>query len=189
MTNKEKFLDICKTNIKREGIDKLLKWLSNSDFFTAPSSTKYHGNYEGGLCEHSLNVYDTLKELCEKYAPDISQESIAIVALFHDTCKINLYKKDKKNVKEEGVWVEKEVWVTDEKVPLGHGEKSCLLIQWYFPLTIEELLSIRWHMGEYDKAVQGGDWGFDKARELSKLPALLHIADLIASSLLEVTQK
>lgn len=189
MTNKDRFLNICKTEIKREGIEKLIKWLTSSDFFAAPSSTKYHGSYEGGLCEHSLNVYDTLKDLCSKYAPQISQETIAITALFHDVCKISFYKLGKRNVKEDGRWIEKDVYEIEEKIPLGHGEKSCILLQWYFPLTIEELLAIRWHMGEFDSAVKGGDYGLNNARNVSKLIPLLHIADLIASSILETTSK
>lgn len=189
MTNKERFLDICRTHIHREGIETLLKWLVNSDFFTAPASTRFHGCYEGCLCEHSLNVYDTLRELRDKYAPEISDETIAIVALFHDVCKINFYKIEKKNVKEDGRWIEKDVYVIDEKVPLGHGEKSCILLQWYIHLTVEELLAIRWHMGEFDCAVKGGDYGLNNARDMSKLIPLLHIADLIASSVLESNEK
>ena len=64
MTNKERFIDIFKSKIKREGADKLLEFIcgSGSDFFTAPASTRFHGNYEGGLCEHSVNVFECLRE-------------------------------------------------------------------------------------------------------------------------------
>ena len=61
--NRQRFIDIYKTNITREGADKLLAYLESSDFFTAPASTRYHGNYEGGLCQHSLNVYDALVDI------------------------------------------------------------------------------------------------------------------------------
>ena len=61
MTDKEQFLDIYKTNITRDGADKLLDFLENkSDFFTAPASTRFHGACEGGLLRHSLNVYECL---------------------------------------------------------------------------------------------------------------------------------
>ena len=62
MTNKERFIEIYKTKIHREGSEKLLEFLmsKNSDFFEAPASTRFHGSYEGGLLEHSLNVYDCL---------------------------------------------------------------------------------------------------------------------------------
>lgn len=53
---KKEFMQIF-SSVTREGKSGLIKWLETSDFFTAPASTKYHGNYEGGLCEHSVNVY------------------------------------------------------------------------------------------------------------------------------------
>jgi len=189
MTAKETYIEICKNNIHREGIDSLLNWLEQSDFYTAPASSKFHGNFEGGLCEHSLNVYTALKELCERYLPTVSQETIAVVALFHDVCKINYYKRGQRNVKDEdGKWYAKEVWEIDEKVPLGHGEKSCIILQWYIKLTPEELLAIRWHMGAFDSAVKGGDYSLNKAQEYSKLVTLLSVADIISAQLLEETK-
>ena len=48
---KKQFVLLYETNIKREGADKLLEWLSEkSDFFSAPSSSKFHNAFEGGLC-------------------------------------------------------------------------------------------------------------------------------------------
>ncbi len=189
MTNKEKFLDICRQFIKRDGINELLEWIEKSDFFTAPASTRFHGNYAGGLLEHSLNVYNELSKLNELYQCKYSDETIAIVALFHDVCKINFYKQGIRNVKDEtsGQWIHKTVWEIDEKVPLGHGEKSCILLQWYIKLNLEELLAIRWHMGGFDAATKGGDYGLSKAQDASKLVTLLSVADLISSNLLEVT--
>ena len=73
MTNKERFLEICKTKIKREGLDKLLDWLEKSDFYEAPASTKYHGNFAGGLLEHSLNVYDCIVRVAANYPDKHSQ--------------------------------------------------------------------------------------------------------------------
>lgn len=58
---KEEFLNLLKS-IQREGIEKLIAYLEKTDFFKAPASTRFHGNYEGGLLEHSLNVYHLLKE-------------------------------------------------------------------------------------------------------------------------------
>ena len=189
MTDKETFLEICRNEIHRDGIENLLSWLVKTDFFTAPASTRFHGNYEGGLCAHSLNVYRTLKQLCELYFPDASAESIAIVGLFHDFCKINVYKRGTRNVKDEdsGQWIKKDVWEIEEKIPLGHGEKSCILLQWYIKLTIEELLAIRWHMSGFDAAVKGGDHGLSGAQDYSKLVVLLSAADVLASGLMEET--
>ena len=59
--SKERFIEIYNKYIKREGADKLLEYLVSSDFFLAPASAKFHSSYEGGLCDHSLNVYDCLK--------------------------------------------------------------------------------------------------------------------------------
>lgn len=189
MTNKETFISICKKYITRNGIDELLSWLENSDFFTAPASTKYHGNYEGGLCEHSLNVYRELVHLNDIYRLNFSQETMAITALFHDICKVNYYTRGERNVKDEnGHWVTKMVWEINDKLPLGHGEKSCLIIQKYLPLTIDEVLAIRWHMGAFDSATKGGDRSLNKAQEISNLVTFISIADMIASQLFEETK-
>lgn len=191
MTHKEQFLSICKEDINREGLDGLLSWLETSDFFTAPASTRFHGNYEGGLCEHSLNVHRELTRLNDTYQLHYSKETIAITALFHDLCKINFYKQGTRNVKDEstGKWVIKDIWEIDERIPLGHGEKSCIILQWYIKLELEELLAIRWHMGGFDAASRGGDYGLSKAQDASKLVTLISVADLIASNLFEETKK
>lgn len=95
MTNKEEFIQIFRENIKRPGAEDLLDYLENkSDFFTAPASARYHSAFEGGLCEHSLNVYDCLVDYLnrprvrEVYELDYSDETVALVALCHDLCKI-----------------------------------------------------------------------------------------------------
>ena len=87
------------------------------------------------------------------------------------------------------MWVTKAVWEVDEKIPLGHGEKSCIILQWYIKLTMDELLAIRWHMSGFDAAVKGGDYGLSKAQDMSKLVTLLSVADIISSNLLEETRK
>ena len=104
---KNKFVAIYKENITRPGADRLLEYLlsDSSDFFTAPASTRYHGAYEGGLCEHSINVYECLKNYLERervkdiYGLDYSDETIALVALLHDLCKVNLYRISYRNAK------------------------------------------------------------------------------------------
>ena len=190
MTDKERFIELYKTNIKREGSDKLLEYLLSpaSDFFTAPASARFHSSFEGGLVSHSLNVYDCLKRIASHYADkNVSEESIAIAALFHDVCKVNFYQKGYRNVKDEsGKWVQKEIYEINEKFPIGHGEKSCIILQWFFKkLEVTELLAIRYHMGSFDAAVKGGDFGISKAYEMAPLAAMLHMADLEATYLLE----
>lgn len=189
---KEEFLEICQSKIHREGINELLAWINASDFFIAPASTKYHGSYTGGLVEHSLNVYKCLTKIVEKYPElNISDESVAICALFHDLCKANFYKVGFRNVKDDktGQWYKKEVYEIDERFPIGHGEKSCIIIQWFLKcLSTDELLAIRYHMGGFDAVVKGGDFSMSKAYEMSALSPMLHLADMEATYLLESRQ-
>ena len=156
MDCKEKFTEIYKRCIKREGADKLLEYLmsSNSDFFKAPASARFHSSYEGGLCEHSINVYECLDSYLKSdrvkstFGFEYSDESIAIVALLHDLCKVNIYKKGFRNVKDEkGVWQRVDTFEYDDRLPYGHGEKSVYIISGYMKLTREEAFAIRYHMG------------------------------------------
>ena len=155
MNNKERFIEIYKKYITREGSDKLLEFLlsNNSDFFVAPASTRFHGSYDGGLLDHSLNVYDCLKDYLQRervketYGLSYSEESIAIVALLHDICKINCYKKGTRNVKENGTWIQVPTYEYNDTLPYGHGEKSVYMISGYMRLTREEAFAIRYHMG------------------------------------------
>ena len=156
MTPKEKFIQTYNEHIKREGADKLLEYLlsSSSDFFTAPASARYHSSYEGGLCEHSLNVFDCLvgylesSHVREDLKLSYSMESIAIVSLLHDLCKINVYKKGFRNVKDEsGAWKRVDTFEYDDPMPYGHGEKSVYMISPFMKLTREEAFAIRYHMG------------------------------------------
>lgn len=156
MTSAEKFIKIYKDNIKREGADKLLEYLLSpqSDFFTAPASARFHLSEVGGLVTHSVNVYEALKGYLdskrakETYGFDYSDESIAIVSLLHDLCKVNVYKKGFRNVKDEkGAWQRVDSFEYDDKLPYGHGEKSVYIITGYMKLTREEAFAIRYHMG------------------------------------------
>ena len=155
MSCKEEFIEIFKTHITREGADKLLDYLTNkSDFFTAPASARYHGSYAGGLCEHSLNVYHCLvdylgrERVQELYGLEYSDESIAIVALLHDLCKIGCYKPGTRNVKvEDGKWQTVPTYTFDDPLPYGHGVKSVYIANGFIRLTREEAMAIRWHMG------------------------------------------
>lgn len=156
MTDRERFIDIFKSKIKREGSEVLLDYICGpqSDFFTAPASTRYHNNRRGGLADHSLNVYDCLTDFLtrpsvrEKYGIDPSDETVAIVALLHDLCKINFYRETTRNVKDEnGVWQKVPYFDIDDKLPYGHGEKSVYIITGFMKLTREEAFAIRYHMG------------------------------------------
>lgn len=146
---KEEFIQLLRST-KRENIENLIDFLNKTDFFEAPASTRFHGCYEKGLLEHSMKVYEILKEKV-KHAPidiNISEASIIIIALLHDICKANFYKIDYRNAKNAlGVWEKVPYYTVDDTIPYGHGEKSVMMISEYIKLTPEEKYAIRWHMG------------------------------------------
>lgn len=120
-----------------------MAWLERSDFYTAPASTRFHGNYTGGLLEHSLNVYDKLSGFVARYPElEISPETVAVTALFHDLTKVNYYTVSSRNVKDDvtGAWHKEPFYKTEDRLPLGHGEKSVIILQSFIKLTRDEIL-------------------------------------------------
>ena len=188
MTAKERFIEIYNQTITREGADKLLDFLLNgSDFFTAPASTRYHGAHEGGLVEHSLNVYDCLKDMLERlkerYGIEYPEESIAIAGLLHDICKVNFYKTSYRNVKDEtGRWQSVPYYTIEDTLPYGHGEKSAYIVSAYMRLTRDEAFAIRYHMG-FSGTEDPGNVG--RALEMFPLAYATCCADMEAAFLLE----
>ena len=194
MTSKERFIELYTSYIKREGADKLLDYLMKSDFFAAPASARFHSSYEGGLCDHSLNVYDCLKGYLsserakEKYGFNYSDESIAIVALLHDLCKIGVYKKGFRNVKDDsGAWKKVDTFEYDDQLPYGHGEKSVYIITGYMRLTREEAFAIRYHMGY--SSDREDPRNVSQAFEMFPLAFAVHVADSEATYFIEGTPK
>ena len=188
MTAKERFLEIYNEKITREGADKLLDFLLNgSDFFTAPASTRYHGAHEGGLVEHSLNVYDCLADMVgrlkERYGIEYTEESIAIAGLLHDICKVNFYKTSYRNVKDEtGRWQSVPYYTIEDTLPYGHGEKSAYIVSAYIRLTRDEAFASRYHMG-FSGTEDPGNVG--RALEMFPLAYATCCADMEAAFLLE----
>ena len=191
MDHKQEFIDIYKANITREGSDAMLEYLlsDKSDFFTAPASTRFHGAHEGGLLEHSLNVYYCLKDYLSReraktvYKMNYSDESVAVSALLHDVCKINFYKTDYRNSKnDQGVWEKVPYYAIDDKLPYGHGEKSVYIITGFMKLTREEAFAIRYHMG-FSSTEDKNQVG--RALEMFPLAFALSTADMEASYFLE----
>jgi len=212
--------------IDREGIEKLTDYLCNvSDFFTAPSSTQFHCAYEGGLAEHSWNVFDLLVKKNEQYETMYEYSSLAICGLFHDLCKTFMYDlvaeeptdaqmkylaaltKGKKftapgplhkdyvgklinyykNGGEEPEYTKGSYKVNDQ-FPMGHGEKSVILLQQFIKLEDFEMLAIRWHMSSFDAGIHfnyPSGYPFRAAVEKSPLVTLLATADMEASNILE----
>ena len=188
-------IDLLK-KVNRPGMDKLIAYLEKSDFFTAPASTKFHGDYEGGLAVHSLNVCALFNQENKLNQLGLSDETVILCALLHDICKVGVYVTELKNVKEYNEhgskhdsngsydWVTKPCYVFDDPMPLGHGEKSLYILQGFLPnaITREEAFLIRWHMGPFSTADQ---YGFNNAVDYQPSVVAMYTADLKASSLYE----
>lgn len=186
--NVARFKELLESVKTRGNVPRLMAWLDSCDFYTAPASTRYHNAISGGLVDHSLNVYDNLLAVNEAFNLKLDPDSMKLCALTHDICKANFYKPGFRNVKDDrtGKWERVESWDIDEKVPLGHGEKSVIiLLTLGISLNTAEMYAIRWHMGGYDNAVKGGERGISSAYEKAPLAVALHMADLAATYLTE----
>lgn len=200
-SNKQEFLGLL-TSIKESrpnaNWDALVKKLEGSDFFYAPASTKYHAACEGGLCQHSLNVYRNLCELVamKGYDDIIAEDSIIIVSLLHDLGKMNFYQQTTKNVKKYSEFGAKSDnkgnfdWVTEESymvIPdddrdfiIGSHEVTCeYMVSCFIKLKPEESAAILHHHGGlgYDSSPQTAP----KVMAKYKLACLLHLADMLAA--------
>lgn len=179
------FIDQYKENITRRGADRLLEWLLSTDFFTAPASTRFHSAYEGGLVEHSLNVYRIMMKKHFVEGED-DRESAAICTLLHDICKAGFYEVSFRNRKNDaGIWEKVPYYTINDKFPYGHGEKSVFLIERFMRLKTEEAVAIRWHMGGFDDAAKSGSFAIAHAYETYPLAVKLHLSDLEATYLCE----
>ncbi len=192
---KEEFVNIYRSNIQRPGSEELLQYLLSDqcDFFTAPASTRFHLSYEGGLVEHSLNVYNALKAYLQRdevknlYGVSASEESIAIIALLHDLCKINVYRKSLRNVKDPtGKWIQVPSFDFQDDIPYGHGEKSVYIISGFMKLSREEAFAIRYHMGFSDTEEKNN---VSRAFSLFPLAFCLSVADMEATFFLESSKE
>jgi len=207
--NKDLFVklveDISEERMSKGQKDRLISWLTNeSDFFTAPASTKYHASYKGGLCIHSLNVYFILKRLTDSFIPklgsgdkesDVGQKpyfddnTLKIVALFHDISKANYYEKCKKNIKNDktGQWEQVEeyrVKPTENRFIFGNQEETSeFMISSFVDLTVEERIALLHSQGGMGK----DSTQVDMTSIFTKHPLslLLHSADMIATYITE----
>lgn len=179
MKSKEDRINELKEFIREKSVHNLIN-ISDLDalgFFTAPASTKYHGAYEGGLFDHSLEVAKQLVNLTDKLGLEwASPNSPTVVGLFHDLCKCDNYVRD----------IEEDCYKYNPEIIIpGHGEKSVIMLQKLIPITDEEIACIRWHMGAYEKDTKM--WGYYN-RAVETYPNVLytHTADMIASKIVGV---
>ena len=193
---KERFIELLRST-GRQGIEEVINYLEASGFFTAPASTSHHLSYEGGLMEHSMNVYEmaiAIREPIVAIKPEMEEklptESIIIAALLHDTCKANIYRKTKKwDFGKDGTPEQKEKYATNySEMPVGHGEKSVIvLLGLGLKLTLDEMVAIRWHMGAWDLAFQSHEakGSINEAGNHHPLLSLIQSADNMATHILE----
>lgn len=184
----------------RDGIEDLITFFRNSDFYTAPASTKYHSCHEGGLLEHTLFVFDRIEakfkdELWREKLPKIGRGSLIIIALLHDITKSNFYTieyKNKKVYREDGKksdsngrfdWETVPGYTVDDKFPMGHGEKSMFIASRFIRLTKEEAMAIRWHMLWTEPKECYNTIG--QAIKMYPIVLAIHEADMEATYLLE----
>lgn len=183
MNLQQEFEQLARKHIHRDGLNELLAWLASTDFYKAPASTRYHGAHEGGLVLHSLNVFKRLRDLNDFYADvmNYDTETMAVVSLFHDLCKVDYYKVSTRNAKNEvtGQWEKVPYYAYEEKFPFGgHGSKSMYLVMNFIRLSPVEAAAINCHMGAWDASPYGkpGDVFNDNL-----LAWELHVADEAAT--------
>lgn len=205
--NKQTFISLIRSITRDFDKEKLINWLSEkSDFFTAPASTKYHGNFEGGLCQHCLNVFYSLESLCDTFATDwqrneqnperdqtpvprYNKDSVIIVGLLHDLSKVNFYETYNRNVKNEvtGKWEQVSEYRTIDShnrfIYGNHEETAEFMVRSFIPLTLEESVAILHHMGgtNFDSSQTDLSIIYNKYN----LTVLLHSADLLSTFILE----
>ena len=189
---KQEFLEIFYDNIERDGSEELLNYLEKTDFFTAPASSRFHSNFEGGLCFHSICAYKRFLSLVQSEFGDnwqetISAESVAIIALLHDICKTNYYTTEMRNVKVDGQWVQRPYYKVEDSLPYGHGEKSVYMPSGFMKLSREEAMAINWHMGAFDDRAKNNAMILKNVFLKHKIAFLFHLADYMTTYLDEET--
>lgn len=202
-SNKKEFIDLINSINREFDKEKLINWLENeSDFFTAPAAARYHCPYEGGLCEHALDVYYTLKNLNYGYMPELTvtveeaeqgihkykydEDTIKIVGLLHDISKANYYEMCARNVKDKsGNWQQVlEYRARDDRFVYGSDEQNTeFMVSAFIPLTLDEKAALLHKSGgtAFDSTQENIPAIFDKYQ----LAVLLHCADMLSCYILE----
>lgn len=188
-------------SVNREGMDYVIEDLEKDGFFDAPASAGHHLNVPGGLCEHSLNVcraalkvWEAMCQLDESLSKEVKKENVIVASLLHDVCKTNIYKPTTKRKKNAlGVWEDVPGWnVVYNKLPLGHGEKSVIMLLLSgLDLTDEEMMAIRWHMGAFGLNFNSyeDERSYDSAKTLSPLVTIVQAGDNLAAGIMERTEE
>lgn len=111
--------------IEESGIpENVWQWMTDNGFFRAPASTQYHGAYEGGLFDHSVEVAKKLAKLTARNELKwLNRRSPWVVGMLHDICKTDQYEKLAKPDAKGRLFR----YVPTE-IP-GHGDKSVIMIK------------------------------------------------------------
>ncbi len=189
--NRATFLKLLRL-VERPGIEELIAYLENTDFFKAPASTFHHLGCEGGLVQHLLNVCKCLNIKVKQFNLDIPKESVIITSLLHDFAKINQYTVAKKVFKNDGLdkyadnkWYDYMTYsyTNENSIPLPHETKSIVMIQRFINLTDDEIVAIQYHHGAFNEGWKTN--GLNDGFKNCKLAVLLHLSDMEATHLLE----
>lgn len=208
--NKNRYCELLRS-VVRDGFnaESLISMLCTSDFFYAPATAIGHGNFEGGLCDHCLKVYDRMSAMNAVFlGGSLDSNSIIIVSLCHDFSTIGKYKKSTKNFKKYCTdeefeaspkdyklfdelgnfkWVTVPCYVLNDDVNrfiYGSSEvTSEYITRCFIPLKTEESLSIIHHYGGLsDDSLKGED---DKVFRRCPLAFILFISEYYSSVLEE----
>lgn len=176
----------------REGMESLLAYMSAHGFYTSPCSTQHHLACEGGLAEHSLNVFRLAESLRAVLYPELPKESVAVCALLHDLGKAGQFGKPgyvpnllkgratKANPNPEPYQSASKPYIGNpELLYIDHEIRSIQIISRYIDLTEDENWAILMHNGMY------GPFKYEIQGKETPLYLLLHMADMWVSQVTE----
>ena len=168
----------------KTGIEKLIAHMDHEGFFDAPCSGDHHLAKEGGLAEHSLNVYRLMCELDETFKAGINDGSLMICGLLHDLGKMGDHHKPNyvpNILKTTGKQSDKKPFETNkELLYIPHEIRSVAIAERFITLTEEEEFAIIYHNGMYS------DLKYSYSGKETPLSMILHFADMWASRVTEV---
>ena len=120
--NRTEILTLLRS-VKRPGMDALIDYIENSNFFTV-NCYGHHFTGEGGVAQHSLEVFRFMQKA---NFGRFSEDSIILCALTHDLGKCDRAKRDFRGVR-------------------GHDRRSLKVLQQCgIPLSDEERLAVLNH--------------------------------------------
>lgn len=182
MELKDSFCDLLRS-VNRPHTEDIISGLERIGFFHSPASRRDHLSYEGGLLEHSMNVYRVATLLANDMRVlrcdfSVSKNSLIVASLCHDVCKSGRYSLNAQGEYEKDF----------SCFPAGHGEASVIwLLQHGYPLNEDEVLAIRYHMGPWHVPVnEEMQTLYEYACTNYPLVPLIHTADTLAAKILEV---